>query len=613
VKTTHSVSAILVGCAILSSGCSGGSTSGDGRQQSATQGGSSAGGGSKGGNSSATGSQIRGGSSSAAGGNTTTNGQTLGGSSYAAGGTRASTGGQSTRGGGAGAGGSAASTTAVGGKSATGGTAGAAGTRTDSSSGAGGVVSSAGASSTHVNGDGGTTAAAGRAGAGGASAAGASSVAGSSSNIAKTNFDWVGVVGSGQSLSTGFTPARLTTPDPNNLMLKLGTTSFPGTGPDNPNVPVPGTSDKPWDSTMSDLTVVPLVEPLREAGSGYPRPYPINLWGETSHGAMARQLTNFVSSYVTVHTVVGESGKGITALIKQTGSTIGDTGRAYAATLFEAGAINRIAKAAGKTYGVGVVVMTHGETDADPPNASYKDQLVQLMADYNTDIAAITGQSYKIPMYLSQQHAYPNGSASKGKRPEVNNMQWQLGVDHKDSFVCTGPKYQYEANPNGDGVHLSVSGAEMLGEKVAQIFHERAVLGNDWQPLMPTGAERTSARVVTVHFHVPVPPLNWDSTFDSPAITEWKNGKGFELRTNSGNITISSVDISGNDVTITASSDLPTSGLFVGYALSSQGVQLKNHSKAVRWGQLRDSDPFAGTVTSQANPNYCVSFEISVP
>jgi hypothetical protein len=87
---------------------------------------------------------------------------------------------------------------------------------------------------------------------------------------------------------------------------------------------------------------------MRAESSGYPRPYPINLWGKPPHGAMARQLTNFESGYVTVHTEVGESGKGITALIKQTGTTIGDTGRAYAATLFEAGAIYRIARSQGK-------------------------------------------------------------------------------------------------------------------------------------------------------------------------------------------------------------------------------------------------------------------------
>jgi len=116
-----------------------------------------------------------------------------------------------------------------------------------------------------------------------------------------------------------------------------------------------------------------------------------------------------------------------------------------------------------------------------------------------------------------------------------------------------------------------------------------------------------------VHFHVPVPPLNWDSTFDAPAIAEWKAGKGFELRSATANITIDSVAISGSDVQITASSDLPTGALFVGYALTSQGVQLKNHSKAVRWGMLRDSDGFAGVTTTLPNPNYSVSFELPVP
>jgi hypothetical protein len=145
------------------------------------------------------------------------------------------------------------------------------------------------------------------------------------------------------------------------------------------------------------------------------------------------------------------------------------------------------------------------------------------------------------------------------------------------------------------------------------VYHERAALGHDWQPLMPTSIERTSTRIVTVHAHVPVPPLNGDTTFDAPAITEWKNGKGFELRSATANITIASVAISGDSVEITASSDLPASGLFAGCALTSQGVQLSNHSKAVRWGQLRDSDPFKGMTTNQANPNYSVSFELPVP
>jgi hypothetical protein len=64
---------------------------------------------------------------------------------------------------------------------------------------------------------------------------------------------------------------------------------------------------------------------------------------------------------------------------------------------------------------------------------------------------------------------------------------------------------------------------------------------------------------------------------------------------------------------ITAAIDLPASGLIVGYALSSQGVQMKQASKGVRWGQLRDSDLFVGMTTRRPNPNYAVSFEVTLP
>jgi hypothetical protein len=221
-------------------------------------------------------------------------------------------------------------------------------------------------------------------------------------------------------------------------------------------------------------------------------------------------------------------------------------------------------------------------------------------------------------MYLTQQHAYPSGTGTQGQRPVANIVQWQLGVDHKDDFVCVGPQYQYEGYPNNlspnyPGVHLTAKGYQMIGEKNAQVYYERAVLGRNWQPLQPASVER-SVRTVTVHFHVPVLPLQWDESFDAPAIPAWVNGRGFELRaSSSGNITISSVAISGDSVVITVGSDLPTTGLIVGYALSSQGVQMTNASLGWRWGQLRDSDPFVGTTTKLPNPNYAVSFEMNVP
>jgi hypothetical protein len=511
-----------------------------------------------------------------AGGTAGTTGAT-GGTTGASGGGGTSAGG---RGGSVGAGGR-------GGTTATGGASGAAGSAASGGKGGGGGTSAS-------------------AGAGGGGKAGTVGTGGGAA-VEKPSFDWVGVVGSGQSLSVGTTPASSTTQPYGNLMLALNGATVPGTG------------TNPWDPTVSGLTMVPLIEPVRALETAYPSPYPGNIYGETPHAAMANEITREVKAasasadYVTVHTIVGESGQGIPALVKQTGSTTDTIGRAYAATLFEVGAINGLAKAAGKTYGVGVVVMTHGETDCN--NATYGDSLVQLLSDYNTEIPAVTGQTYKIPMYLSQQHGCPGAPActkSSEVRPTANNFEWQLGVQHPGDFVCTGPKYQYPAHSDGDGIHLNVTGYQLLGEKTAQIYYQRAILGQDWQPLAPINVSR-NGRVVTVQFHVPVLPLAWDTSFDAPAITEWKMGKGFELFTSTAKITISSVAISGDSVQITASADLPATDLNVGYAITSQGKQLSNHSKAVRWGQLRDSDTFMGGGTKMANQNYAVSFYLPVP
>jgi hypothetical protein len=440
-------------------------------------------------------------------------------------------------------------------------------------------------------------AAAGASGAAGGAAAGASGAApitpyqGTAGTLVTIQpaWDWNGVVGTGQSLAVGTTPITSTTQPFNNLMLSLGSATVP-----------------PWDPSLAELTMVPLIE--RKTNTTYPAPYPLNLWGETPHSAMANQLTAMVRyasghDFISVHSIVGESGQGIVALEKITGDTTGTTGRAYAATLFEASAITRLAQAAGKTYGIGAIVMTHGETDSGSP--SYDADLIQLLKDYNTDLLPITGQTTPIPMFLSQQFAYPN---SAGQRPAANQIQWQLGVKKPGEFVCTGPKYQYPGH--GDGIHLSATGYQQLGEKNAQVYYERVLLGNDWQPLYPTGVTR-DGRVVTVTFHVPVPPLAWDENLPAPT-NDWPNAKGFELRRGGLSLAIESVVIDGDAVKITCASDLGAN-IAVAYALTAGSSQMTVASNSMRWGQLRDSDPFVGWTTRTVQPNYAVAFELPVP
>jgi hypothetical protein len=410
-------------------------------------------------------------------------------------------------------------------------------------------------------------------------------------------WDWNGVVATGQSLSVGARAraATLTTQTFHNLKLSLGAATL--------TVP-------PYDPTSPSLSVVPLVEPIRDEATSYPGAYPLNIYGETPDTAMADQVSALCQrdkggEFVTVHTVVGESGQGM-EVINKTATVTTNKGHAYAATLFEVSALGRLAAAAGKTYGVGAIVLTHGETDA--VNANYENDMLKLAADYNADIAAITGQRAPILLLVTQQQTCPGDNSTTASLI----AQWKIGVDHPSSAVCVGPKYQYAYA--GDHLHLVANGYDQLGEKYAEVYYERVVLGHDWQPLQPTSARR-SGNVIIVGFHVPVPPLAWDSGMPAPhqtAHTAWSKGRGFEVQNQDGEQTIDSVAIQNDSVVIALPGAPTATGLVVRYAVTQDGSGTLGGLATGRIGQLRDSDPLLGYSTRRPLYNYAVSFVLRV-
>jgi hypothetical protein len=414
-----------------------------------------------------------------------------------------------------------------------------------------------------------------------------------------TPWDWAGVVGTGQSLAVGDPGAargqpgasvRATTQPFGNLKLTTGSAPWPV----DPNDPT--------------LALAPLVEPIGRLAPNYPSSWPENIAGETPHAAMANQITALARSggaadYVGVHGEVGENGQCLSFLVK--GATpSGLNGRAYEATLIEARAITRLAQAAGKTYGVAAIIVTHGECDAG--NTAYATQLRQLGLDYAADLAPITGQTRAPLLIVSQQNSVNDRSAS-------TLAQWKIGVDFPTEAVCSGPKYQYPYS--SDSIHMLVEGYEQLGEKYGQVYHERLVLGRAWRPLEPSSVER-AGRVVSVRFAVPVPPLVWEESFQVPhqSAPAWSAGRGFELSAGGAALAIESVAIDGDSVRITAAVELPATGVVVGYAMVANATPMAQpFAGTLRWGQLRDSDPFVGSSTQKAQPNFAVAFELPVP
>jgi hypothetical protein len=441
--------------------------------------------------------------------------------------------------------------------------------------------------------NGGTAAQGGVAGATDSGAGGAIVTVPPDTSVPAQPWDWAGVIGSGQSLAVGEQgkPVVSATQPYGNLKLSTGTLAWP------------------VDPASEILRMVPLIEPIGRLSTGYPSSWPTNIAGETPHTGMASQVTSMVMAanggdYVGVHGEFGENGQCLTYLVK--GAAVnGVNGRAYAATLIETQAIARLAQAAGKTYGVGAFIMTHGECDAG--SATYEADLYKLLSDYNADIAAITGQTQKVQLIVSQQN-------SVGRFSTATQAQWQVGVNHPTEAVCSGPKYHlpYAA----DGIHLTAEGYRQLGEKYGQVYYERVVQGRNWQPLYPTSVER-SGQVITVHFHVPVPPLAWETSLFSPPLPnsdQWKLGRGFEVRTPTALVTVTSVEIVGDSVRITCAEALPDAGVKVAYAMWGNPTAMTTpHQGTTHWGLLRDSDPFVGSVTGKPQPNYAVAFYMDVP
>jgi len=300
----------------------------------------------------------------------------------------------------------------------------------------------------------------------------------------------------------------------------------------------------------------------------------------------ALSLAETQRDYVTLHTVVGWGGKKIDLINK------GDAGYlAYPASLAEGRVFVALAKAAGKSFGYGAIVLTHGESDAE--NKNYGAQVRQLWADYNADLKALTGQATDIPLLASQQSVDP-----KGPNPPLSSLAiWKLGVDNPGNIICIGPKYQYAYT--SDLIHLDAPGYVRLGQKYAQVYYEVVVLGKPWHPLEPKAA-RLAGNKIIVDFEVPVPPLDWDLNMKSPhqtVNTAWAKGKGVEAEDSTGPLTITSASIVGSTVEITLSTPPAGTGLVVRYAVTQDGaVDAGNQGGTPdgHTGLLRDSDPFTG-------------------
>ncbi len=241
-------------------------------------------------------------------------------------------------------------------------------------------------------------------------------------------------------------------------------------------------------------------------------------------------------------------------------------------------AARTIAQGLGKDYRLGLVVVTHGESDYY--EATYDAKLVQLFNDYATRARAITGQTSDPIKIVSQPSA---GHPPAGGKSLSTLLILKASKDNADIFL-SGPKYQYAYT--GDAIHMIASSSQALGVKYGQVY-DLISRGTDWKPLQPVSAVRVGT-TITLTLDVPVAPVQFDETLDTLHVGAWGNGRGFEVFDNVGPIGIDSVTIASPSTIEIELSSTPGAGCTLAYAMSLPV------SGQTRRGQVCDSDPFIG-------------------
>jgi hypothetical protein len=355
---------------------------------------------------------------------------------------------------------------------------------------------------------------------------------------------------------------------------------------------IPLTTTQPFSNKMLN-TVTMALDPLIEPA------YPTN--NETKSSAMANFISNSsINSlgvdYKIAVLITGKSGTPYSGLKSGTDPYIGG--------LTNLAATKNFLQTQSTPYLINAFTVVHGEADANVTNVTYKSYLEEWQNNLETDSKAVTGQTGTIPMFICQLSSTFNSYA----QAKVNIGQLEASEANPNKIYLVTPKYIFDYS---DALHMTNYSYRRLGQYYGKVMKKVLLDGVAWKPLSPSTVS-IAANVITVNFHVPVAPLQFDSTK-----VKFKNNWGFEYfdATNSASISSVTLGSNGTSVLITLSNVPTGANKKIAYAYTnsaSQSVGGRFVAGSAK-GNLRDSDTTQAFYLPDTNygaelNNWCVHF-----
>lgn len=167
----------------------------------------------------------------------------------------------------------------------------------------------------------------------------------------------------------------------------------------------------------------------------------------------------------------------------------------------------------GWEFYVPAVCWMQGESDiADYPNYDYKEYFHRMYHDMNADIKNVTHQKDDIRII-----SYQCSTITKGKFFKLNHFEGtegrtptaQMELIRDDSLIwASGPTYPYDFV--NESLHIDAVGQQSIGSLAAKsvldiLRKEERIIG-----LLPL-SYKVDGNDVRIHYHVPCPPLRFDT------------------------------------------------------------------------------------------------------
>ena len=413
------------------------------------------------------------------------------------------------------------------------------------------------------------------------------------------------ILGTGQSNSvfSGGHPVLTTTQPYNNKAFNVGV--FPGTTCD-------GNGCKSYQTPTSFI-------PLVEGDTMFDAV-------ETMSSGMANQITRAArillagnaapqNDYVSLVSIHGRSGRTYQCL-RKSGCWLQPTYiNPFTEGMLSVQWGKQLAQAQGKTYNARAVTVIHGESDHygweypltgsdGTPNKiqNYADAMVEWQQDYDAGIKAITGQTNDVPLLMAQMHSWSGDSRTTSRIP---TDQYDAMIRAPQKVVIVAPEYMLKYDSSG--IHFDSPSGRRLGEYFAKVYTKMVIEKQPWEPVRPKTVARTN-NVITITYHVPVPPLALDTTQVSNP-----GNYGFEYTDGSASPpTITNVQVIAPDqVRITLSATPTGANKRVRYAYTSRPNTTPGAMTGVR-GCLRDSDA-TPSLYGYALQNWGITYDLASP